>query len=535
MRFIFIFSLLVPFLIKAQTNPIHTKAKLTEVQVFINQAQLTSEVKTIVPAGVSTLYISNIASTTDPNSIQMNGLGDAIILSTQFLQNFVEIGSKNKELAIYQDSLQVVADQLLSIKYIEEGLQNEKQLLASNYSTNGANIGNSPEKVKAMADFYRSRFNELTTALLKNEKAKQELQKKKNLYEKQIAQYNQAPMPQGGIRLEIMAKAKTNLNFNLEYVAYNAYWNINYDLKVKDTKSPISIGARANVWQNTGISWENVKLTLGTTNPSANNTTPELYPMTLSFVEPIQLYKKDKARSNAILQYSDDIQIDGIVTKAAVPAPMESAANYTSIEDTGLDTKYIIELPYTVSTDGQPTRVAIQEYSTPASYTYYAVPKAESNAFLLAEIVEWEKLNLIPGIAKIYFNGSYRGETTLSTELGDTLKLGIGRDQKILIKRELLKELSSTKSIGNTTKTEKSFKITLRNTQKESVALTLLDQIPVSTNKDIEILDLKVDGAEMEANTGILKWKLNLKSAEIKEIKVSYTVKYPKDKKINNL
>jgi hypothetical protein len=55
----------------------------------------------------------------------------------------------------------------------------------------------------------------------------------------------------------------------------------------------------------------------------------------------------------------------------------------------------------------------------------------------------------------------------------------------------------------------------------------------VSTNKDIEVELLQHDGALVNAETGILTWKTQLAPGEVKKYRVSYSVKYPKDKMIN--
>jgi len=39
----------------------------------------------------------------------------------------------------------------------------------------------------------------------------------------------------------------------------------------------------------------------------------------------------------------------------------------------------------------------------------------------------------------------------------------------------------------------------------------------------------------VNAETGVLTWKLNLKPGESKKVRLSYSVKYPKDKKIVNI
>ena len=65
--------------------------------------------------------------------------------------------------------------------------------------------------------------------------------------------------------------------------------------------------------------------------------------------------------------------------------------------------------------------------------------------------------------------------------------------------------------------------------------MLLKDQYPMSPDKEIEIELLESDGAKINTETGILTWNLNLKTLETKKIRISYKVRYPKDKIIGNL
>jgi hypothetical protein len=57
----------------------------------------------------------------------------------------------------------------------------------------------------------------------------------------------------------------------------------------------------------------------------------------------------------------------------------------------------------------------------------------------------------------------------------------------------------------------------------------------LSPDKEIEVELIQSDGAKVNTETGILTWDLDLKPAETKKIRISYRVKYPKDKVIDNL
>jgi uncharacterized protein (TIGR02231 family) len=180
--------------------------------------------------------------------------------------------------------------------------------------------------------------------------------------------------------------------------------------------------------------------------------------------------------------------------------------------------------------------VALKEIKLPANYKYYAAPKVEKEAFLLAEIGDYSQYNLLPGEANIIFEGLYVGKTNINpNQTSDMLDLSMGRDKKISIKREKVVDKSGTKFLSSYKEQTFTYDITVRNNKKEDAYILLKDQYPISTDKEIEIELLESERAEINSETGILTWKLNLKPNETKKLRVSYKVKYPKDKVIDNL
>ena len=58
------------------------------------------------------------------------------------------------------------------------------------------------------------------------------------------------------------------------------------------------------------------------------------------------------------------------------------------------------------------------------------------------------------------------------------------------------------------------------------------DQYPVSVNKDIEVNEAKAPEAQVDKETGIVTWNIQLAPGEEKKLQVSYSVKYPKDRRV---
>ena len=142
----------------------------------------------------------------------------------------------------------------------------------------------------------------------------------------------------------------------------------------------------------------------------------------------------------------------------------------------------------------------------------------------------------MPGEANIIFEGMYVGKTFINpNQTSDTLNLSMGRDKKINIKREKIADKSGTKFLSSYKEQTFTYDLTLRNNKKEAVNMLLKDQYPISTDKEITVTLLDDGSAKVNTETGILTWQLKLAPNETKKIRISYKVKYPKDKIIENL
>ncbi len=208
--------------------------------------------------------------------------------------------------------------------------------------------------------------------------------------------------------------------------------------------------------------------------------------------------------------------------------------DYISVAENTLNLSYDIDLPYDVPTNGKTQTATIATQDIDASYKHYSVPKLDKDAYLLAEIADWGKLNLLPGEANIIFEGTYVGKSFIDpTSTNDTLNLTLGRDKRVTVKRDKLIDYSSVKFLGANKLQKFTYQITVKNTKKEAINLLLKDQFPLTTNKEIEVELVDDGGADVNKELGILNWKLKLNAGESKKIKFTYTVKYSKDKTLN--
>jgi len=529
----FLFFALTAF--SQSTDPQTVSPTLTHATVFLNRAELTATAKATIPSGEQRLIIDNIPLNIDQNSIQIKGSGDAVITGVRFVQNYLQNAPRPKNILQLDDSLRTVQDDIASAQLAQTVLEEEKLLILANKQVSGTATGVKVADLKEMANFYRERLTDIGTKLIKVQERLKDLQQRQNNLQNQLSSWqNSRNRPTGGIEVSLKTTSRTTLNLELSYVVNGAGWRPVYDLRVKETNAPVTLAYKAEVFQNTGQNWDNVKLTLSTSNPALGGMMPVLGVQYLDFFNPSpaalnEVVKVGYGRAKSMAAPAEGASM-------AFEAPMQdiqTTADYTQIAVNDLSVSFDIALPYDIPSGGQPQLVDIARHEVPASYRHFAIPKLDTDAFLVAQLVDWEKYNLLNGKANVYFQGTYVGETQLLTQnTNDTLNVSLGRDKKMVVKRERLNEFSSKRFIGSNTRETVTYRITVRNNKPDAVKLTLEDQVPLSQNSDIEVSVEETTGAKYNSETGKLTWEVNLKPNENRTFDIRFEVKYPKGKAV---
>jgi uncharacterized protein (TIGR02231 family) len=501
-------------------NPIFTSAKLEKATIFLNQAQLDNSASTKIPAGQSKIIIENIANTVNSSSIQVQGKGDFMLMGVNFIPNHL---IKNQN--IYQDSIDIVSLEIENLNMLLSVTDNERKMLMANSNVKGDSKNLTSVELTEMTELFRKKLTDIGSRELKLKREQKLLEQKTSSLRKQMAEYQNSRLPLGQIEISVNAAKPTTAQLQISYIAHNAGWTPTYDIRVKDTQSPVEILQKANVFQNTGLNWENINLVLSTANPSVSATKPELSPYYLRFYSP-QVFSKSKE----------------VYRTAAAPAnamanqEMETVADVINVVSTALSVNYEIKIPYSIASGGKGEIVDIQKMTHPASFKTVITPKLNTNAFLTAELNDWEKLNLISGEANIYFENRFVGKSYINEQETDReLKLSLGRDARIVAERKSIENFKSRKILGSTTKVDVGYRIIIKNLKSETIKLVVEDQIPVSQDNRIEVEVLEISKAVLNPEDGKLLWELELGASQNKELLLKYQVKHPKDTQVPNL
>ncbi|MCR4958881.1 MAG: mucoidy inhibitor MuiA family protein [Prevotella sp.] len=223
-----------------------------------------------------------------------------------------------------------------------------------------------------------------------------------------------------------------------------------------------------------------------------------------------------------------------MMVKESRPRMEESDVVVVEQQQAQFGYEFEIKQPLTLPDGGKTTTTEIARYQLPATYEYRGIPKIDKEAFLVADATDWQKLNLMEGEANVYFDNSFVGKSILDPNAAsDTLHFSLGRDQSIRVQRTKVNESSTRRFLGSNQEQTLTWRITVKNTRREAVSITVFDQTPVSRNTGIEVTVEELSGGVRDKDTGIVTWPLQLQAGEQRELVLQYKVKYPKSRRLN--
>ncbi|MDB4728647.1 DUF4139 domain-containing protein, partial [Saprospiraceae bacterium] len=392
------------------------------------------------------------------------------------------------------------------------------------------------EELTKAADFFRSRFLEINGNLSRIKRTQIKLNKEKTRIERQMMELNADKKPTSEIHVTVKSKNSNNSKLILRYVVDDAGWSPIYDLVAANLEDDISLKYRALAFNNTGTNWEEVKIKLSTADPYKGAGKPSLKSWVLSTTNQLsmglgkleQRLEKDKEINN-YLQSQNYV----IADKSKLTDQLYGGVQFQTIEISELNTDFEIAEPYNIPSDSKPYSIDILEHSLPATYKHFAVPKLDRDAFLLAQITGWEDLDLISGPMNVYQGETYVGLANLNSRtISDTLELSLGRDQKVTLKRDKRKEFSKNRFLGDKKISSFSYQISIKNNHSTSINIEILDQVPISNNKEISIDIKELSKAQHYSETGKLKWEFSMNGTETKSLNFAYAVKHPKSMEV---
>jgi uncharacterized protein (TIGR02231 family) len=548
-----IFTILLTTLSLWANTELRVKSTIKDATVYLTGAKLTSVATVSLASGNTEVIFDNLPVGINPSSMQIrfrNG-SNANLLSAKFRTRYIETASTdNRVLRGMHDSIIDFNDKFSTFNNEREILRGEENLIAQNQNRIGTGKDNSlsVNDLKELSLYYRTRLTEIKKRM--HELVIEE-RKLREPFDELQKRYNELAQKKGKTSGEIVLAINSTTSQSLEiaciYIVGGARWTPQYDLRSEGTDKPLKLVYKAAITQNCGLDWSDIKLQVSTANPNISNERPILTPQYLDY-QVIRAYanqnqqewgkkskeqERDMSRSNTYVLSQTPSAAQPAMDADGVADAIATASGDEAMEVAAI---FDVALSQSIPSDGEEHIVRVQESDMKAIYEYHSVPKVDPAAFLLAKITDYGQYHLLPGRASIFYQDTYVGQSMIDPRtVGDTLLLSLGRDEAITIKRTKPVDVKSEKKIiGDTKKEVIEYEITIKNNKRAPISIEILDQVPISRQKDIEIEvdEKKLSNAEYNSTYGKLLWKVNIESNSSKKIRFGYTLKYPKNQTI---
>lgn len=532
----------------AQTEKIHNiKSDINSLVVYLDGVEGTRTKNIKLVQGRNKLIFEGLSPKINTSSIRVSATNNVAILAISSKIDYLTKEDEEIQITKVKDSLLVINKKITAIDDETRTYSIEREMLLKNQAIGGQDNGVSVLELQKAADFYRTRILDINNKISANTYKIDILNKDKVRLNRELIELNAGySFERAEVSILVNSDKADTSTIELKYLVADAGWTPIYDIKAVDIDKPIKLIYRAQVYNNTGIEWKNIKMKLSTADPNSSVTKPVLSPWYLNYssydyfgnnnnYSKGEYYKQDQSVQSQTRQELSNMAYlneEIIVNDNIGLVPQDK---YEVVEVSELSAEFDIVTKYTIPSDDKPYLVDVVEYNLPAIYQHFAIPKKEKAAFLLARVTGWQDLNLVEGYANVFYADTYIGKSFIYTRnASDTLDFSLGRDSKVYVSRVKQKDFSSTKLIGSKRKETQAYEIIVKNNRKLPIQIEIQDQVPVSQDSEIETEITNISGAAQDILSGKLTWNLNLESGKSEKLSLIYAIKYPKNKPLHN-
>lgn len=513
---VLVLTLFLPFSLIAKES-----MKIKNVTIFKNSAFLEHEVDYNFKKGQSVIVLENISHNVMEESIQI-ALPEGVEL----------VNFKFKSIDLTQKEIDYSAEtnykKLLDEKKLYQEINNEletirltKNILQNSSKSSEVIKGLKAEEMESWMLSFQKKMSELI-------KKEQELELKKADKEKEIKRieangYNINNLVKKG---ELYLTVRSNHNINgkiyVNYGSNQAGWTPQYEYRYESKKQKFSILYKAIIQQSTGIDWKDASVTLASSEPLRYTSIPVLNPWFINFIN---------NESNQNLVHFSRPRNEMLAAKENhAPVYGDSQSGYAEMVENHNFNSFEIAEKVNVRSHGESQHVNLMLDNFEIDIENQVVPKVMQYAQRVGKVLIENKGQYLPGKATVFYDNQMVGTTYMnSNQFGDTLKVSFGEENRIVTQRKKIKDYSSKKIIGSTKTQEYQFEIKIENKKSSSEVVYIKEQVPISTDKELEVIIEGYGNAKWDKEKGILEWELNMDGGEVQTLVYTLKLKYPKD------
>ena len=536
----------------AFADDIKLSSHIDAVTVYPQGADIVRVGSINLQSGEHTLLLDDLPGSIDPQSIRVEGAGNATLEIASVDSKMIELSSVDidaRRKAI-NDQIEVLMDERSGLDQTIADAQAQQRLLMS-LADKQLQPGSTTETVKTVDATALGNLVDLVGARLTTiSKSIHDAQLRQRTIDKSVADLNvkaQELAPDEAAHLQVavhvVANAAVNGSIKVSYRIGEAGWQPFYDAKLalpaKGEKAKLEIIRRADVMQNTGEAWDNVAMTLSTARPTGSTAAPNLGE------DPIQIAMANALRRDAgemdaaapavsgQMMADDKLKAGGQVLMEAKKDLVPTKQRQAVIEFAGFNANYVIQGRVSVDNTGTGKKVRIATDQFDAALQAITVPRLDPNAYLTAAFTMKGDAPYLPGVVNLFRDGMFVGQGGLpQLSAGEETKLGFGVDDLIKVKRAEVKRNSGTTGIITTSNVQElAWDISVKNLHDVMIPVTVIDRKPFSTETDVVVESLggltEPSATDFEKKRGVLAWNFDLEPKAEKNLKTGYKITAP--------
>jgi len=524
-------------------------SRIAEVVVFSDQAYVTRRAKVSVEAGKNQLLLELKAFSVESDSVQANVFGRGEILNVQY-----------KELPVRdapQKDVKELKEKLRQLERARKKISDKREVCSKQEKFLDSVIGFAetqvPEDVKTefpeaaelgkMVHFLDNNYNSVFEKAEKLEHEILEYDKEIKVIKRKLKIIN-APEDKKTKAIEILFETEEDQEIGIEasYLVNNASWSPVYKADVPLDLNSVTMTMFADIRQNTGETWENIRLSVSNVVPLTGAELPSQDSWYLDLpVPPAQVFAGSIPAAAPMRKKSakeePEEEMDMMMSCLSEAEP---AAEFSQAREKALPHAFEYDLPQkiTVKSGDDETLLPVFTKDLKGDYFGYAVPKKEPVVFLVCRATSDQ--TFLKGALNVYFGGRFVGSGIIEEKKpGEELLLNLGAERNIRIKSEKIhdrvKETYFKMVDRNTVPREISYRTVIENLKDKPVRIWLFDSIPVSKTDRIQV---KISGIEPEPSEkdyqmreGVLFWDLKVGPQRSQEVRLDFIVSHPKNRK----
>ena len=537
----------------AFADELKANSHIDAVTVYPQGADIVCVSAINLDAGEHTLLLDNLPSSIDPQSIRVDGAGNAgleiaSVDSKMVEHSSLDVDAKRK---VINDQIETLMDERSGLDQTISDAEAQHRFLLS-LADKQLQPGSTTETVKTvdanalggLVDLVGARLTTISKSIHDaqlRQKAIDRLVADLNIKSEGLAPDELAHLQ---VAVHVVASAAMTGTLKVSYRIGGAGWQPFYDAKLalpaKGEKAKLEIIRRAEVVQNTGEVWDNVAMTLSTARPTGSTAAPDLMADSVQIALAENLTRREDAAPVAaapqlegLAQDADALTKGNYVEMKPKKDSIDNKQRQAVIEIAGFNANYIIQGRVSVDNTGTAKKVRISTDNFDAALQAITVPRVDPNAYLTAAFTMKGDAPYLPGVVNLFRDGMFVGQGGLpQLSAGEDTKLGFGVDDLIKVKRAEVKRKSGTEGIITTSNVQElAWDISIKNLHDVMIPVTVIDRKPYSTQSDVVVENIagmsEPSVVDLDKKRGVLAWNFDLESKAEKSLKTGYKVSAP--------